>query len=516
MMLPASVGSFFLGYSEAAYRAAAVLAGILTCLGVYSLCRMETGSPWVAFTLALLTLSSPYLYHYAQTARGYAANTAMVLALMLIVRGASERNRAQTYAMVTGLSLLMCMNIITTAIMWLAPLFAVLILCGRYPRADRETLRGERLYWLGAAACAAVPCMVYGLCHLGDLIAAQGKWGTQWRSLSELGSMTRSLWTYYIPALWIPAVLLGLIGIGIALARGNWLARVIVLSVIITGLYVIGGHKMPYFRTFGQFLTYIPLGIAWLWAELRDPPAGQRHFPAPAGLGALILLVAIPAAGSLYADVRQPMAPEYTDLAAAIDRAVTQEHQGPDRALVLLPFDQGEQMRYYLPANQDYLNADAPKADPFSVYMPCANNADGNGLLTEMMTSKSRSAGYWLPHPAWAMGKSIPFNGYNLISYPMRRVPGFAASASVPCIVSWCGTDPYFGLRSYIAAQAPRLCGDAVLNLNLDDYLKEPMLTFFIENSSQATAVARILDDLKARTRGKIWTILPSNPSGHP
>ena len=512
--LPASLSAFLFGYSEAAFRVPALIAGMITCLGIFWLCRSESGSSLFALALAALILSSPYLYHYGQTARGYAANLAMVVVQIVIVQTASRQTRVRTYAAMAAVSVFMCMNILTSAIMWLVPLFAVLILWGKDPATDRSSRREERLYWLGAAVCAGVPCAMFGICHLHDIVTAQGKWGIQWHSRSDMAAMARGLWEYFIPGFWIPSYCLAIAGIFAALHRGKWLARVMPLSLIVSFSYVLIGHKVPYFRTFGQFLIYIPLCAAWLWAEVVNRPHPVDSFPRMIAGGLLGCLVAVTSVFGFYQDIRTPPPPDYTDMGILISRRIAAEGRNTKQALVLSPFDIGEQIRYYLPGDQRYVDPDAQRDHSFSVYLPCAMNGKDASFLTETLTKNNRDSGYWIPPAAWASGNLPSLPGFQTLCGKMQRIAGFPAPGVVECVVSWSGIDPYFSLRSYIAAQAPHFCGDALLYFNLEDYLPEQTVLFFIQTPAQSAAVGRLLADLNARTQGHVWTMIQSVDPG--
>ena len=507
--LPGSIAAFFLGFSEWAFRVPSVIAGMGTSLALYYLLRKEGASVLTAWVCAAATIVLPYFYHYGQTARGYSANVLCVLLQIILVQRANPKNAAWTGIALAAISVIMCMNIVTMAIMWLAPLFLALICLGRRKMTGENRIPRERLYWLGVAALAGAFCGIYGLAHLADLVNSQGKWGTRYGSAAEFVRLLRQLWEYFIPVSWTPALVLAAAGVAIAVYHRNWIAVVFIFSAAISLTYICAVHAMPYYRTFGHFMLCIPLGIVWL---SRAASKVRSSIIARSLNCALLLILLAPEVLSGRADIIQPLPTESTDVANAIrNRVETQKYQ-PANTLILAPFDQGEQMRYYFPADAGYFLPDGAKSDLLLLFLPCMMQGNQPALLTEAFDHGRRTLGYWQPGPAWPAQEQADIGQYQMLAYRMHRETGLSTSNMFPRIILWDGIDPYFNPGTYLAHEGPPAAAQVQLLFNYYDYLPEKMLALYVRTPAEEEADEKLLRDLGERTKGNISTLLPETP----
>ena len=253
---------------ERVARLPALLGALVFTLAVGWFAR-QSGSR-LAWPVALVLAAAwPYVHTYALQARGYSWMLAFQVLHLLALRQVARKPASVGWGAVSALvGILTFLNIVSLALDWLLPLYAVLWL---FPPPDsdvnRIAYRRNLLVQFGVITLAG---LIFLADHLPYVVVSMREFGVR-APLAELPARLREIGEYLFPTLgWQIVAGVGVFGWLLMLSdretRAVGLIAVAVVAVSL--LHFAGTHKVPYPRTCGYVLPLLVLGAAFAVEQL--------------------------------------------------------------------------------------------------------------------------------------------------------------------------------------------------------------------------------------------------------
>jgi hypothetical protein len=296
-------GSIALGHrDELSARVPALLGGLVFAGALYYLCAGILRWRMAAPLVVLWAWFAPYVVMYSQVARGYtwmlALQALLIIGAYLMARTARSVTLGALGVLAATLSL---MNVVSTAVDWVIPYYAALLLVRPHPpgaeEPSPEANRAWRRYVLVQALCVASMGSIFFISHLPSLYASAQQYGLEYHSAGEFVEVASRIVDELFPGFaakaFAAAGAAGLVVLGVS-RQQKFLVTLVVLVCGATLLHCLLTRKFPYARALGQIVPLVLLGAAYLTERLigiyESTPARALVF------GAVGLLSLIPVA----------------------------------------------------------------------------------------------------------------------------------------------------------------------------------------------------------------------------
>lgn len=545
--LAVSVATFLFGASETVFRLPSLLAGLAVCLLLVETARRRSGSLLCGLLLGLAAAYHPYLVSYSLASRGYIWTVLLVLAQIAWIDRLAERQGELPLWTNLGMVFLgtaIFLNLLSTAAMWLVPLFAVATWwwC---PPPDRLRGPGQWLrhvwrgtpyqQWLAQGILAGVFVVFFFLLKLPDVLLAQHKYGKLLVDpLRQLGPELATLAGMYAPGLWLGWLLAAAAGLVLACTRRawHWLGPVQLFAFLLTLLYSLAGKKLLYDRTYGVWLPAAFLLCAHLWRTAAGWKGGKR----PAALAILALALAGGIGQSVFALVRSPEDIRrhhlrgylfYNEAARLLEQAVRALPAGErDRLLLALPQAWGGEMLCYLDQARDGLERSPFGREDFDLLLFCQLHDGGAVARVRTLDRRWAENTFWPVPPGLAEKTEL----LRLDQIAVLRLHAKPAGDEGPFLLAWQAGKPALNaweLAEPILRQDPLLgaaatfahpagaamdqpgCRMQAVGILAGDGRASHELLALAWDAEHRAALARVLDDLRERHGGSIqaWSL---------
>ncbi len=253
-------------------RVPALFGGLAFAVGMYFLCSSVLGWRVAAPLAAVWAWFIPYVVVYSQTARGYTWMLALQVILLILAYLMARTARSITLgALAVAVAALSLMNVVSTAVDWLVPFYASLLLFrparpdaeGPPAKADREWRR----YVLVQALSVGGLCAVFFVSHLASLYSSAQQYGLPFHSAGQCLDTAWQVLDELLPDFGSKALaaagVVGLVVLGVS-RQHRFLAALALLLVAVNLLHFVLTRRFPYGRAAGYFLPVVLLGAAYL------------------------------------------------------------------------------------------------------------------------------------------------------------------------------------------------------------------------------------------------------------
>jgi len=479
--LAVTVCQSFLGFGESVARLPALAASVLLAAGLYFLVRAWSQSPFLGSLVALTAAMHPYFLYYGQTARGYSLAALLLVAQIAVVDRNLRRPDWRWHVLSSGLAVASFFNLVTTLMMWLVPLYAVLLIRGP-----------NRRNWALEAVVVFSVVGTFILSHLSGFLHSQAKYGTPLVTLADFSKID---WLdYFAPQWWVLLLLPAFVGVLVGCWRREWLSWATLLALAMTLILILVGRKLPYARTFGVFLIMLFLGLVPLWRSLSG-----RRLRWICGV-----VLALPFVGFVVVPTHDRSEPTYS---LAMQQIGTQLAGNAGGECVLLPWIWGEESRYYL-ANRESLFPPSTGSDSGTLFLPCEVVADRVGFRTQYADMAREEHVFWLTPQAWAGFVTWRSGRLRVLTVPVQLSPSApdVSHGGLAGVVFWQPTDRYFDFASYVADGLKKGTSAWALRQSAISYLSPGMVMVFFASAAESRMALELIEDFQSRSPGRvIW-----------
>jgi hypothetical protein len=295
LLMNASVALF--GRDEWAARLPALLGGVAFTAALYYLCAAVLHWRWAAPLAAVWAWSAPYVVGFSQTARGYTWMLALQVGMIILAYRMARTGRSLALAaLAVGAAVLSLMNVVSTAVDWLVPYYAALLIA----RPGRPGAAGGRWrrYVVAQALAVAGVGGIFFVSHLPSLYSSAELYGLKFDSPGQLLQLAGEVFDELFPGPAAKALaVFGAAGLLTLIAgrRDRFLFALVVLLFVVNLAHFLLTGKLPYARTMGYFIPVLLLGAAYL----VETAVGLYETSLPrAGLIGLLALTTVFAAAS--------------------------------------------------------------------------------------------------------------------------------------------------------------------------------------------------------------------------
>lgn len=447
--LSVSFATFLLGASEATFRLPSLLVGIVLCLVLAAWGRLRSGSAVCGLLIGLVAAYHPYLVYYSQSCRGYIWTVALVFLQILLIDRLADRKGDLPLWTNLGMVLLgsvIFLNLISTAIMWLVPLYAAGVWWWQRPG---QPLRGWRAWiryvwcqtayqqWLAQGILVGGCVLLFILLKLPDILLAQRKYGIPITNpAGQLPGAVGELVRMYGPGLWSGFLLVAAVGLVVATGTRRgwlWIGPVLLGAIVLTVLYSLAGHKLLYPRTYGVWLPAAFLLCAHLWRSADGYPKWARisvHAGMALGLAGGIAQGMIDAPGS-HLDYRTAFYNDAANRFEKVFRGLSQEQR--ERLQLAMPYAWGESMKCYLATSREALEQAVVGKESFDLAVFCELH-DGTPLARVQTLDRFRAENtFWVPPPSLATSPPLLAMG-DIVALRFAAAP---PRQEGPYLVAW-------------------------------------------------------------------------------
>ncbi|MEP6672250.1 MAG: hypothetical protein ABJF10_24010 [Chthoniobacter sp.] len=513
-----SIGSFFLGFTERSARLPSLLAniGAATLLGAWIHARCK--SIYLAALTGIAFCLCPGIFHYGQTARGFAMGLFLMMVNIAMVERLLLRLKPHWSMLVfAAISYLQLLNLMSTLFMWFIPVGAAVLLWLLMKKDDAAassqsvTREAALIGWIGGGALAAIALGQFLLDRWSVLAHEQSRYGLTASNIHEFIAQSAAITRYVLPGWWVAVGVLGLFGwlITCIPKQRHWIGWAALGSVGLTLLYAVKSGKLPYER---NCLLYVPLllmGVACVWAWSRSL-ARSANLAIQGGIICVLLVVI---ATSL--NPQRLLSLFRTDISmgnvcAAATRQLQQSGATPATTLVLQPFyaDVAGLTRLYLPDSDAYY-VPSGKDEQVQVIMPVDASAENSGFNCPNF----RTPGIYIFHPlpaSWSqyITQRDADSETAVYSVPMRRETQLPTSMSgAPlAIVAWEGViKPRFDAPRFIVASLK----EHEANLSADYLLRtvgsKTVVYFLVASDTDLQIIGQIIARLQEEGSGETF-----------
>jgi hypothetical protein len=476
--LAVSFATFLFGASEMTFRLPSLLAGLAVCLLLVETGRRRSGSLLCGLLLGLAAAYHPYLVSYSLASRGYIWTVLLVLAQITWIDHLARRQGELplwTNLGMVALGVAIFMNLLSTPVMWLVPLFAVATWWWRPPA---NPVHGPRQWvrhiwhgtpyqqWLAQGILVGAFVLFFFLLKLPDILVAQHKYGKLLVDpVRQIGPELAALAGAYAPGLWLGWLLVAVAGLVLACTkRGwHWLGPVQLFAFLLTACYSLAGKKLLYGRTYGVWLPAAFVLCAHLWGVVSGCKGRKRQV-----MLTVLTLVFVGGIGqSVLALARSPEevrrhhlqgALFYNEAARLLEQSVCTMPAGErDRLLLALPQAWGGEMMCYLDQARDGLGLTPLGREGFDLGLFCQLSDGGAVVRVRTLDRRWAENTFWPVPPALTEKTEL----LRLDQIVVLRLKATAPAGEGPFLVAWQAEKT--GLNAWDAAE-PLLRRDPLLS----------------------------------------------------
>jgi hypothetical protein len=290
--------------SGAMARTPALIGAALFGLLMFHLSWTVLGWRTGAFAVLVLALGWPYTVDYAASARGYTWGLALQASwLILMLRATRRPFSIATGAAMAAAAIASFANIVSSAVLWVAPAYAAVLFVKPAAESDRREWR--RNLTIQILAIGAVG-FVFLVDRLPAMFSSAQQYGTRVSSFEESSAGIRAILTYLFPVpIWA-----GIAGIGAfaliasSLTTGaRWLFALALAIAVVDCLYLFQASRLPYARVMFHLIPMVIIGVGQATAVLADRLGrGTAWTGAATAIAALTVVVAAQPTHARYDD----------------------------------------------------------------------------------------------------------------------------------------------------------------------------------------------------------------------
>jgi hypothetical protein len=167
-------------------------------------------------------------------------------------------------------------NVLSSAIMWVLPAYAGLLIAKADDRIDR--LPWRRNLTVQILAIAALGTM-FLIDRLPAIYSSSQQYGSPFASAAQAMAGLRELGATLFPSfVWAALAAIGVIGLAASSRHpiGRLFARIAVVIAITDCLYILYSARLPFPRVMFQFIPLVLIGIAWAIEDVVGRSIGAR------------------------------------------------------------------------------------------------------------------------------------------------------------------------------------------------------------------------------------------------
>jgi hypothetical protein len=257
--------------TEAMLRLPAFLAALAFALAVYALLRFVLRWRYSAPLAALWAFSLPYMIRYGSEARGYSLMLLLQVLFLAFAYKAARQPASIRWGVAQAVTaILCCMNIVSLAVDWLLPAYAVLW-CFPPAFETESTPPEQRKLWHRNLAIQAIGIGAVGFVFLCDRLPyvaiRAGKHGIPFADAGDLLVKGKEFLYFLFPgAEWIALGCLGLAGIAwLCCSRQyRWLGLICAATICVSVTHFCLVKRLTYPRTCGYCLPLVVIGAGYV------------------------------------------------------------------------------------------------------------------------------------------------------------------------------------------------------------------------------------------------------------